>query len=76
MPPISPNQPAVDTSSCTEPAETDVLAVFIAAGADPQRLAQWMHQNTDTPTPIDTLTGIGEALRRATQDGVCTAAAH
>lgn len=76
MPPTPSNQPAMDTTRCMETAETDVLAVFIAAGADPQRLAQWMHQNTDTPTPIDTLTRLGEALRRATQDGVRKTVPH
>lgn len=62
--------PAVDTTSCAEPTEANVLAVFIAAGADPQRLARWMHQNTETCTPTDTLTRIGEALRCITRDGV------
>jgi hypothetical protein len=45
------------------PTEANVLAVFIAAGADPQRLAQWMHQNTSTRTSIDTLTRLGETFR-------------
>jgi len=70
MPPTSPNQAAVDSTSCTEPTEANVLAVFIAAGADPQRLAQWMHRNTDTCTSLETLTTIGEVLRCGTQGGV------
>jgi hypothetical protein len=53
----------VKTTTYAEPTEATVLAVFIAAGADPKRLAQWMHQNTDTRTPIDTLTRLGETLK-------------
>lgn len=53
----------MNTTKYAEPTEATVLAVFIAAGADPQRLAQWMHQNTDTRTPLDALTRLGETLR-------------
>lgn len=59
----SPSGPAVKTTWYADATEANVLAVFIAAGADPQRLAQWMHQNTDTRTPIDTLTRLGETLK-------------
>lgn len=47
------------------PSRTDVciLSVFLAAGADPDRLARWMRENTDTQTPVHTLAIAGKAMR-------------
>ncbi|WP_174400301.1 hypothetical protein [Mycolicibacterium sphagni] len=43
--------------------DVSILSVFISAGADPDLLALWMHDNTDTQTPIDTLALAGRTLR-------------
>ncbi|GAA2429036.1 hypothetical protein [Mycolicibacterium llatzerense] len=43
--------------------DINILAVFIAAGADPDRLARWMRENTDTQTPVHALASAGEAIR-------------
>jgi hypothetical protein len=66
----------VFTSRHPEPTEANILAVFIAAGADPQRLAQWMQQNTETPLPVDALAHVGDALRAERISGVRQAEAE
>ncbi|WGI35904.1 MULTISPECIES: hypothetical protein [Mycolicibacterium] len=49
-----------DTPSSSD---INIMSVFIAAGADPDRLARWMRENTDTQTPVHALATAGEALR-------------
>ena len=54
-----------DTSTAAiQLSEFSLLAVFIAAGAEPLRLAHWLCQNTDTHLTAATLGALGPAVQR------------
>lgn len=55
--------PVGTNNAAVQPSELTLLAVFIAAGADPHRLARWICENTETPVSEATLGEIGRAVR-------------
>lgn len=44
--------------------ELNVLSVFVAAGADPNRLAQWLSDESASSAPVETLTAAAHDMQR------------
>lgn len=44
--------------------ELGILSVFLAAGADPNRLARWVCENADTETSVESMTAAATAMGR------------
>ncbi|MDH6245719.1 hypothetical protein [Mycobacterium sp. OTB74] len=54
--------------------ELSMLAVFVAAGADPNRLARWFSDEIARDVPVETLAAAAEDLRCGTGAGWYAAA--
>lgn len=44
-------------------AELNVLSVFVAAGADPNRLAQWLSDESASSVPVETLAAAAQDMQ-------------
>lgn len=53
------------TNQTLRPSDLNALTVFLAAGADPDRLAHWMFRNTDSSATLEDLSNA--ASRMATE---------
>lgn len=58
------------TATALNAEEFDILRVFMTAGADPNLLAQWVADNTETAVPVATLAAVAGGWRRCTPEAL------